>query len=95
MGDTRWNIPFYLGMLYNRRYKDPERAAACFMAAAQIPSEHSVKLARLASHFYSAAGRDSEAMDVLLFLHETSENPEVKRHIEAKIEAIAGAGGRK
>ncbi|MDR0331519.1 MAG: hypothetical protein LBH93_07425 [Chitinispirillales bacterium] len=92
MGDTKWNIPFYLGMLYNKYYRDPERAAICIAAAAQVQSEHSGKLARLASHFYSAAGRGAEALDVLLFLHETSENPEVKRHIEGKIEALMAGG---
>jgi hypothetical protein len=88
LGGTRWNIPFYLGMLYSRYYNDPERAALCMTLAAQAPSEHSGKLARLAAHFYQSAGRGDEAMDVLLFLRETSENPEVRRHIEGKIEEM-------
>jgi len=88
LGGVRWNIPFYLGMLYNRYYNDPERAALCFAAAARVPSPQSGKLARLAARFYENAGREGEAMDVLLFLLETSENPEVRRHIEGKIEEI-------
>jgi hypothetical protein len=88
MGGTRWNIPFYLGMLYSRYYNDPERAALCMAAAAQVPSEQSGKLARLAARFYQNAGHEDEAMDVLLFMLETSENPEVRRHIEGKIEEI-------
>ena len=88
LGETKWNIPFYLGMLYSRYYNDPERAALCMAAAARIPSEHSGKLARLAAHFYQSAGHENEAMDVLQFLLETSENPEVRRHIEGKIEEI-------
>jgi len=94
LGGVRWNIPFYLGMLYNNYYNDPERAALCFAAAAQVPSAQSGKLARLAARFYENAGREDEAMDVLLFLLETSENPEVKKHIEGKIEEIAGKGGK-
>jgi len=88
LGDVSWNIPFYLGMLYNRHYNDPERAALCFAAAARVQSPQSGKLARLAARFYENAGREDEAMDVLLFLLETSENPEVRRHIEGKIEEI-------
>ncbi len=88
LGGVSWNVPFYLGMLYNRYYNDPERAALCFAAAAQVPGAQSWKLARLASRFYENAGRDDEAMDVLVFLYETSENPEVKRHIEGKIGEI-------
>jgi hypothetical protein len=88
LGDVRWNIPFYLGMLYNTHYNDPERAALCFATAARIPSPHSWKLARLAARFYENAGREDEATDVLLFLYETSENPEVRRHIEGKLEEI-------
>jgi hypothetical protein len=88
LGDVKWNIPFYLGMLYNRYYNDPERAALCIAAAARVPSAQSGKLARLAARFYENAGRQDEAMDVLLFLFETSENPEVKKHIEGKIEEI-------
>ena len=89
LGGVRWNIPFYLGMLYSRYYDDPERAAQCFTAAARVPGPQSGKLARLAASFYENAGRGDEAMDVLLFLLETSENPEVRRHIEGKIEEMA------
>jgi len=89
LGGVSWNVPFYLGMLYGNRYNDPERAALCFTAAAQVPSPHSGKLARLAAHYYESAGHGGEAMDVLLFLLETSENPEVRRHIEGKIEELS------
>jgi hypothetical protein len=88
LGGARWNIPFYLGMLYGNHYNDPERAALCMAMAAQVPSKHSGRLARLAAHYYQSAGRGGEAMDVLLFLRETSENPEVRRHIDGKIEEI-------
>ena len=85
-GATKWNIPFYLGMLYHRYYNDPERAATNFAIAAQAPGEHQHKLASLAATFYGRADRDTDAIDVLIFLYETSENPEVRRHIAGKIE---------
>jgi hypothetical protein len=90
LGNTKWNIPFYLGLLYNNHYNDPERAALCMTMAAQAPSAHSGKLARLAAHYYQSAGHGGEAMDVLLFLRETSENPEVRKHIDGKIEELRG-----
>jgi len=95
-GTTKWNIPFYLGMLYHKYYNDPERAAINFSAAAQAPGNHQGRLASLAATFYNNAGRDTDALDVLAFLYETSENPEVKRHIATKIEELLAknqAGG--
>jgi len=88
-GDSKWNIPFYLGMLYYKYYKDDERAAAYISVAAQAPGEHRAKLARLAATFYNKAGKGDDALGVLAFLYETSENPEVKRHIAAKMEELA------
>jgi hypothetical protein len=85
-GTSRWNIPFYLAMVYHRYYQDPDRAAINFAIAAQAPGNHQGRLASLAATFYNSAGRDTDALDVLLFLYETSENPEVKRHIEERIE---------
>jgi hypothetical protein len=85
-GTTRWNIPFYLGMLYHRYYDDPDRAAFNFAIAAQAPGEHQGRLASLTATFLSNAGRETEALDVLVFLYETSENPEVRRHIAERIE---------
>ncbi|MDR2577854.1 MAG: hypothetical protein LBC70_03450 [Chitinispirillales bacterium] len=85
-GKSKWNVPFYLAMVYHRYYQDPDRAAENFAIAAQAPGNHQGRLASLAATFYNNAGRDTEALDILLFLYETSENPEVKRHIEERIE---------
>ncbi|MCL2689602.1 MAG: hypothetical protein FWE57_07135 [Chitinispirillia bacterium] len=85
LGDRKWNIPFYLGMLYYQHYDDHERAAAYISMAAAIPSAHQRNLASLAAAFYNRAGREVDALSVLHFLYETSENPDVRRHIEAKI----------
>ncbi|MDR0307551.1 MAG: hypothetical protein LBI42_12050 [Chitinispirillales bacterium] len=85
LGNRRWNIPFYLGMLYYRYYDDPQRAGAYISMAASIPSPHSGKLASLAATFYNNAGMGAQGLAMLYFLYETSENPDVKRHIESKI----------
>jgi hypothetical protein len=87
-GSTKWNIPFYLGMLYYRYYNDPERAAASISVAAQAPGEFQGRLASLAATFYDNAGRNTEALEVLAFLYESSENPDVKKHIANKIEEL-------
>jgi len=87
-GSTKWNIPFYLGMLHHKYYKDPARAAAAFSVAAQAPGEHQAKLASLAATFYDNADRDADAVDILAFIYETSENPDVKKHIAAKIDEL-------
>jgi hypothetical protein len=84
-GGRSWNIPFYLGMLYFQHYDDHERAAAYFSMAATVPSNHQGRLAGLAAAFYNRAGREADALSVLHFLYETSENPDVRRHIESKI----------
>jgi len=93
-GNTRWNIPFYLGMLYYKYYEDNERAAAYISMAAQAPGEHQGKLASLAATFYNKAHKGDDALGVLAFLYETSENPEVKRHIAAKIEELMEKNGQ-
>jgi hypothetical protein len=92
-GSGRWNIPFYLGMLYYQHYDDPERAAAYISMAASAPGSHKGKLASLAATLYNSAGREADALGVLHFLYETSENPDVRRHIESKILEYDKAGG--
>jgi hypothetical protein len=78
----------FAGLMIPDLCDDPERAAASFSVAALAPGSHQGKLARLAATFYNKADRDTEALDVLIFLYETSENPDVKRHIGTKIEEI-------
>jgi len=85
LGGTRWNIPFHLGMLYYQHYDDHERAAAYISMAASIPGKFQGRLASLAVALYNNAGREADALSVLHFLYETSENPDVRRHLESKI----------
>ena len=90
LGKTRWNVAFYLGMIYYKYYGDRETAARYFAMAARVPSEHSHKLANLAAMFYSEAGKQQEGRDFLLFMYNTSENPEVRRHLAEKIHEGSG-----
>lgn len=91
-GTKRWNIPFYLGMLYYRYYGDNERAAQSVAMAAQAQSNHRARLTRLAATFFNRAERDEDALEILMFMYESSENPDVRKHIEAKIEELFSGG---
>ncbi len=87
--DYKWNIPFYLGMLYYKYFNDPERAAFYFTAAANRPGPHKSKLANLAANFYQKSGREPNDLSLLVFLYQSSENPEVRRHLLQKISVVA------
>ncbi|KMQ50019.1 hypothetical protein CHISP_3051 [Chitinispirillum alkaliphilum] len=88
LGETRWNIPFILGMLYYRYYDDYEMAARYFSLASRIPGPHSQRLATLSATFFHRSGRGTEGLELLLLLYETSDNPEVRRHLGEKIEEL-------
>ena len=90
LGDKRWNIPFYLGMLYYRHYDDVERAAQLFSLATMVPGAPSEKLATLAASFFQRSGKDEVGLELLYFLYETSDNPEVKNHLYERITAYIG-----
>jgi hypothetical protein len=81
LGNTKWNIPFYLGMLYYEHYNDKETAARYISLASKVPSDQSVKLAGIAASFYNQAGKRDMALGFLSFMYETSESPDVKRHL--------------
>jgi hypothetical protein len=85
LGKTKWNIPFYLGMLYYEHYDDKETAALYISMASKVPSEQSAKLAAIAASFYNQAGKRDTALKFLSFMYETSESPDVKRHILEQI----------
>ena len=88
LGDTRWNIPFILGMHYYRYHDDYETAARFFSIASGIPGAPSERLGTLAATFFHRSGRDSEGLELLYFLYETSENPSVRQHLLKKIEEL-------
>ncbi|MDG5816186.1 hypothetical protein QA601_13915 [Chitinispirillales bacterium ANBcel5] len=85
LSQERWQIPFYLGMLYFRYYDDPDRAAEYFTIATQVPGAPSEKLGTLAASFYQRSGRKETGVALLYFLYETADSPEVKRHIEERL----------
>ncbi len=89
LGSTKWNVPFYLGMLYYKYYDDPERAAFYISQAARIPGPHKHKLAGVAASLYRRSGKETDGMALLVFLYESSGNPEVRRHIYQKISAFS------
>jgi hypothetical protein len=88
LGATKWNIAFYMGTIYLRYYNDRKTAAQYIARAAMTPGAPRGKLATMAQAFFSQAGSFDEGLRFLVFAHETSDNPEVRRHLEVKIEAL-------
>lgn len=88
LGKTKWNIPFYLGMIYYEHYNDKETAARYISMASKVPGDQSVKLAGIAASFYNQAGKREMALEFLSFMYETSESPDVKRHLLNQIVKI-------
>lgn len=85
LGDTRWNIAFYLGTIYYKYYDDPETAAQYYALASRVPGENSHKLAGLASSYYRKSGKAQEGKNLLLFMYETSESPDVKKYLKDRL----------
>ena len=89
LGVKRWNIAFYMGMIYYKYYDDRQTAADYFARAAMVPSKHRAKLATLAHSFYKKAGSPQEGWRFLSFVYETSENPDVRRHLAQKMKDMS------
>ncbi|NLG19053.1 MAG: hypothetical protein GX556_17150 [Fibrobacter sp.] len=85
LGDKKWNIAFYLGMIYYKYYNDTKSAADYYALASRVPGENSHKLAGLAASFYREAGMDELGRNLLLFMYETSESPDAKKYLMDKI----------
>ena len=81
-------LAFQMGMIFYRYYDDRKTAALCFERGAHSKGKHAYKLARLASTFYSQAGIPAEGLQVLMFAWETSDNPDVRRHLAEKINML-------
>ncbi|NLD91837.1 MAG: hypothetical protein GX639_04120 [Fibrobacter sp.] len=86
LNNRQWNIAFYTGMLYYQKYSDTYTAAKYFEMASRFNSPHKAKYATLAAAFYKKSGLEKDGLNFLLFMYETSDNPEVKRHLKEKIE---------
>ena len=88
LGGTRWNIAFYMGSLYLNSYHDRKTAAEYMARAAFTPGAPREKLVALANAFYTQAGSPAEALRLLTFAYNNSDNPEVRRHLAEKIRAV-------
>jgi hypothetical protein len=86
LNNRQWNIAFYLGMLYYQKYNDMYAAATYFQMASRFNSPHKAKYASLAAIFFKKSGLEKYGLDFLVFMYETSDNPEVKRHLREKID---------
>ncbi|MBN1306806.1 MAG: hypothetical protein JXA18_02740 [Chitinispirillaceae bacterium] len=88
LGATRWNIAFYMGTIHLRYYDDRKTAAQYMARAAMTAGAPRGKLAATANAFFTQAGSFHEGLQFLLFAYETSDNPEVRRHLAAKIREL-------
>jgi uncharacterized protein (DUF305 family) len=77
-----------MGMIYFRYYNDRVRAAHYFSLAAHSDNAPVEKLVRLASAFLSKSAHERQAIDMMAFVYQTSENPEVKRFLAESIKKM-------
>jgi hypothetical protein len=85
LGTSKWNLYFYQGMIYYKFYNDKELAAIYFARAARVDGAPATKLARLAANMFVQSGSQQRAVQFTEFMYATSENPEVRRYLEAKL----------
>lgn len=88
IGDSKWNVPFYLSLLYYKYY-DQQKIAADYMAlASRVKGAPADKLAGIASAMYTSAGFGRSAEEILILTYQASENPEVRSHLASKINQL-------
>ena len=88
LGAEKWNIAFQLGVLYLKYYDDRKTAAQYLSRAALTPGAPRLKLASMASTFFTQAGAADDGVRLLMFAYETADNPDVRRHLAEKIRAL-------
>lgn len=88
----QWNLAFYMGILQYQYYNDPYMAAFYFDLASRAPGAPVRKLVGLAALLYNRAGLENYALEYLRMMYETTDNPEVKRHIFEKIDKLINDG---
>jgi hypothetical protein len=84
--ENKWKLWFYLGMIYYRYYDNKKDAAACLARAVTQTNAPGYRLAGIAAAMFKKAGAPEEGRDFLEFMYTTSENPEVKRFVGAKLQ---------
>jgi hypothetical protein len=87
-GPRAWNLPFYLGWIYFKNYRDPETAGRYLALAAQSPDVPPY-IAGLAATMFRSAGKPGLGRDYLIALYQTTRNPGVRKVIEEKLRALA------
>jgi tetratricopeptide (TPR) repeat protein len=90
--EKRWKLLYYLSWLYYREYGDRLRAAECLERAAH-EEEIPPLLVGLAATYYSGAGDHERGVQFLQTMYRTTENPQVKRYVEHKLQAYVRAQG--
>lgn len=88
IGDKKWNIAFYLSMLFYKYYGQNEIAADYMALSSMVNGAPRQKLASIAAALYKKAGLENTALDFLVISCLASENPEVKTHLERKIKEL-------
>ena len=88
LGAKKWNIAFHLGVLYLKYYDDRKTAAQYISRAALTPGAPRLKLASMASTFFNQAGSADDGLRLLMFAYETTDNPDVRRHLAEKIRTL-------
>jgi hypothetical protein len=84
--DRKWKLYYYLGMIYYQYYDDREMAATYIACAATQKNSEGVRLAGIAGAMLKKAGRPEQGKRFLEFVYSLSENPEVKRYLQIKMD---------
>ncbi len=84
----QWNIAFQMGILYYKNYNDNATAAHYVELASRAPDAPVQKLVGIVAAFYKKSGNKIYALEYLNFMYNTSDNPEVKKHILNKIDKL-------
>lgn len=87
-----WLLPFEAGFLYYVTVKDLKRASQCFARAARRPGCPDY-VARFAAHTTAEAGYTVIAIRLWREIARTTENAEIRRMAERKIEELEKEGG--
>jgi hypothetical protein len=82
---NQYKIAVHLGMLHYTYYGDVLTAASYINLASRAPDAPVNKLAGLVAVLYQKGGLAEYGFEYLVYMYETTENPEVKRHIIEKI----------
>lgn len=85
LGAKKFNVAFTMGMIFYRHYQDRKTAAHYFARASMAADAPQEKLAAMANAFFTRAGSPEEGLRFLLFSYESTDDPEVRRHLAKKI----------